>query len=253
MEDVGGYIKLFRKFSKWEWYDDINTKVLFIHLLISANWKEGKWHGVVVPKGTLITSINKLSVETKLSVKKVRVALNHLKTTNEVAIKTTNTYTAITIIKYSDYQLVDNKVAIDVASKEENEGQGEGKQRATIEELKNLKKEPKDILSCSTIVDYLNLKASSKFKYTTASTHQSINARLEEGYTIGDFKKVIDIKSDEWLGTEMQKYLCPTTLFRPGNFEKYLNQKEVKKKNGTDERTTTKNGRTYDRYGFEIL
>ena len=56
-----------------------------------------------------------------------------------------------------------------------------------------------------------------------------MRARIAEGYTVDDFKKVIDIKAEEWLGTEMDKYLNPSTLFRPSNFEKYLNQVPIKK------------------------
>ena len=44
-----------------------------------------------------------------------------------------------------------------------------------------------------------------------------------------DFKLVIDKKCKEWIGTEFEKYLTPETLFRPSNFEKYLNQNIVKK------------------------
>ena len=46
-----------------------------------------------------------------------------------------------------------------------------------------------------------------------------------------DFKLVIDKKCKEWIGTEFEKYLTPETLFRPSNFEKYLNQNITEKKN----------------------
>lgn len=82
------------------------------------------------------------------------------------------------------------------------------------------------------IIDYLNNKCNTKYKVSTKSTLQSINARLNDGYTLEDFKTVIDKKCDEWMGTEMEKYLTPDTLFRPSNFEKYLNQKIVKKSCG---------------------
>lgn len=78
------------------------------------------------------------------------------------------------------------------------------------------------------IINYLNNKLNTKYKSNTKSTKEKINARLNEGYVLDDFIAVIDKKTNEWLGTEMEKYLRPETLF--GNkFESYLNQKETKK------------------------
>lgn len=82
------------------------------------------------------------------------------------------------------------------------------------------------------IVAYLNEKTGSNYRPGTEATKQLIRARLKEGNTVDDFKKVIDIKTAEWLGTEQEKYLRPITLFSPSKFESYLNQK---KKGKTDE------------------
>lgn len=75
------------------------------------------------------------------------------------------------------------------------------------------------------IVDYLNEKANSSYKPTTRKTKDLIKVRFKEGFTLDDFKKVIDNKTAEWLNDpNMSKYLRPETLF--GNkFESYLNQK----------------------------
>lgn len=85
------------------------------------------------------------------------------------------------------------------------------------------------------IINYLNDKTNSHYKSSTSSTQKSIIARFKEGYTLDDFTKVIDTKCDDWLGTDYEKYLNPSTLFRPTNFEKYLNQKN-KKKSSTKEK-----------------
>ena len=58
-------------------------------------------------------------------------------------------------------------------------------------------------------------------------------ARLNEGYSLDDFKQVIEKKVNEWKGTEMEKYLRPETLFGT-KFENYLNQKIAKKKQAED-------------------
>ena len=74
------------------------------------------------------------------------------------------------------------------------------------------------------IIDYLNLKTKQHYKATTPKTRTLIKARLNEKFTIEDFKKVIDIKTEEWLNNDMAKYLRPETLFGT-KFESYLNQK----------------------------
>lgn len=75
------------------------------------------------------------------------------------------------------------------------------------------------------IIDYFNSKCGTKYTYKNKNYNSQINARLEEGFTVDDFKTVIDKKYDEWHNTESEKYLTPDTLFRPSKFEKYLNQK----------------------------
>lgn len=77
------------------------------------------------------------------------------------------------------------------------------------------------------IINYLNLKTNSSYKYTTKATQQKINARLNEGYILDDFIDVIDKKYNEWIGTEFERYMNPDTLFGT-KFEKYLNQKTTK-------------------------
>ena len=79
------------------------------------------------------------------------------------------------------------------------------------------------------IIDYLNNKANTKYKYTSDKTRKYIHARLGEGFTIEDFKTVIDKKCAEWLNTEWEKFLRPETLFGT-KFEGYLNQNTAEKK-----------------------
>ena len=79
----------------------------------------------------------------------------------------------------------------------------------------------------SLVIDYLNRKASTNYRSTTKNTQSFINARLKEGYTVEDFKKVIDSKSKEWLNTDFEKYLRPATLFGT-KFENYLNEANKK-------------------------
>ena len=84
------------------------------------------------------------------------------------------------------------------------------------------------------IVDYLNQKAGTNYKASSKKTKTLIHARLEEGFTQDDFVTVIDKKCTEWLGTDMEKYLRPETLFGT-KFEGYLNAKVTPTKpNGSE-------------------
>lgn len=93
----------------------------------------------------------------------------------------------------------------------------------------NLNKELNNIYKEA--IDYLNQKAGTKYKSSSKNTTKHIKARLNDGYTLEDFKTVIDKKCSEWLNTDMEKYLCPDTLFG-SKFEKYLNQKIIHKNIG---------------------
>ena len=72
------------------------------------------------------------------------------------------------------------------------------------------------------IVEYLNEQLGTSYRSNTNATRKHIIARLKEGYTVEDFKKVIDLKIKEWRNTDMSKYLRPETLFG-AKFESYLN------------------------------
>lgn len=87
----------------------------------------------------------------------------------------------------------------------------------------------------SPVVEYLNLKAKTKYRPTTSKTQTLIRARVAEGFTLEDFKTVIDKQCDQWLKTDMEKYLRPETLFGP-KFEGYLNANNTRK-GGNNETT----------------
>lgn len=78
-------------------------------------------------------------------------------------------------------------------------------------------------------IAYLNQKANRNYKFIEKST-KLVKARFNEGFTLDDFKHVIEVKTDEWINdNNMSKYLRPETLFGT-KFEGYLNQKNTKKK-----------------------
>ena len=134
---MGGHIKIDRKILEWEWYNDINTCRLFIHLLLKANWKDGRFQGTEVPRGSLVTSYNSLSKQTGLSVQNVRTAIKHLILTGEITSKQQAKFTVITVKNYDKYQL-DNRVTNNLLT--ENQ-QASNKLLTTIEEGKKVRRE----------------------------------------------------------------------------------------------------------------
>ena len=97
---LNGYIKLYRQMLDWGWYDDTNTKVVFLHLLLTANFKDTEWHGIQLKRGDVVTSIPSLATALKLSEQNVRTALKHLKLTGEVTDRTHSKFRIISIKNY---------------------------------------------------------------------------------------------------------------------------------------------------------
>ena len=104
MENLNGFIKIHRKLLKWEWYSNLNVRILFFHCLLKANHKSEKWQGIKINAGQFVTSFGHLAKESGLSVQQTRTALDKLKLTGEITNKTTSRYTIITIKNWNLYQ-----------------------------------------------------------------------------------------------------------------------------------------------------
>lgn len=101
---MDAWVKLYSKFKYWKWYKKQNVKDVFIHCLISANWKDSKFENVDVPRGSFVTSYKKMSEELGMSVQEVRTALRWLKSTQELTVTTYAKFTVISINNYQIYQ-----------------------------------------------------------------------------------------------------------------------------------------------------
>ena len=99
-----GWIKLYRKFDEWEWFNISEMVHLFIYLLLNANHEDGEWRGVAIKRGQVVTGLHKLHEKTKISFQTIRTCLSRLKKTGEINIQTTNQYSIITILNYESYQ-----------------------------------------------------------------------------------------------------------------------------------------------------
>ena len=103
-----GWIKLYRKFSEWEWFNISEMVHLYIYLLLNANHEEGKWRGATIKRGQIITGLHSLNKSTGISIRTLRTCLSRLKLTKEIDIETTNRFSVITICNYENYQCYNN-------------------------------------------------------------------------------------------------------------------------------------------------
>ena len=116
-----GYIKLHRKLLDWGWYKDPNTKAVFLHLLLTANFTESEYMGVKIYPGQTVIGCKALAKALGMSEQNIRTALTHLKSTNEITIKVTNKFSVVTIVGWEKYQVDESKVTSKVTSKLTND------------------------------------------------------------------------------------------------------------------------------------
>lgn len=214
---MGNFIKIDRKMLEWEWWQDINTSRLFLFMLLSAYWKDGRYKGVEIPRGSFPASTAALAKATSLTENEIRTAVKHLKSTGEITNRNHGKYTVFTVVKYNEYQENYNQNA--------NRMQTVDNQitNTILKEDKNEKKRKKDNIPYAEVISYLNEKAGTKFKSDSSNTQRFIKARFSDGFTLEDFKKVIDTMCEKWKSNEkMKQYLRPQTLFGT-KFESYLN------------------------------
>ena len=175
-------------------------------------------------------TVNQLVVNSdkrlNLTTQKVRTILKKLEKEGYIELLTSGSKGKESTLKITiKQQLFNNNVTNISEQLQQVEG---GKQQQSNNNVTTLsKKKEKDNNIYSLVIDYLNKKANTNYRPTTKNTQSFINARVKEGYTVEDFKKVIDSKSREWLGTDFEKYLRPATLFG-SKFENYLNEANKK-------------------------
>ena len=152
---MSGYIKLHRKFLQWGWFDDRNTRDVFLYLLLTANWQENEWQGVTVMPGQVIVGRKKMAAALHLTENEIRTALAHLKQTGEIRTQTTNRWTLVTIENWALYQSDDDTSHQQTT----NESPTNHQQITTNEEVKNIRNKDNthvELLPYDEIVDAWN-------------------------------------------------------------------------------------------------
>ena len=173
--------------------------------------------------GQLVASSDKVL---GLTTQKVRTILKNLEKKGYIEFLTSGSKGKESTLKITiKQQLFNNNVTNKSEQLQQVEG---GKQQQSNNNVTTLSKKKENNNNIySLVIDYLNKKANTNYRPTTKNTQSFINARVKEGYTVEDFKKVIDSKSKEWLNTDFEKYLRPATLFGT-KFENYLNEANKK-------------------------
>lgn len=118
---MDGWIKLHRQILDWEWKQDRNCFVLFVHLLLCACFKPTKWAGQNLGVGQYACSVRRLANDTGLSVSEVRGALKKLCATGELSTKTTNKFTIITIVNFGFFQNISEENNKQIADQTQTE------------------------------------------------------------------------------------------------------------------------------------
>ena len=169
---------------EWEWYQNINTCRLFIHMLLKANWRDGNFEGKVIPRGSFVSSLPKLADETALTIREIRTAISHLKSTGEVTCKAYSKFTVFTVNNYSLYQTSDTQNDIQATDKRHSNDI----LTTTIEEKKEIKNIKKD-----------NDKSLSKKSFRPPSVDEVREYCLERGNGI-DAQAFVDFyESKGWM------------------------------------------------------
>ena len=134
MPRLNGYVKLNRNLLDWRWYRDANTIRVFLHLLLSANFKDQPFENIIVRRGEVATSYGAIAEALHISARQARTAVTHLKVSGTVSVKQYSKFQVISIISWDLYQCA-------VSGTEAVKSQAEVSQKSTNEESKESKKD----------------------------------------------------------------------------------------------------------------
>ena len=136
-----GFIKLHRSLIDWEWHDSPSMLTVFVHCLLMANWKDGRYHGQPVPRGSFVTSYEHLAQKTGLARSTIYKAVHRLAETGEIAIEQKHSYTLIKVRNYAVFQQSEDETGNTERTQREHKANTARTQREPIEERKKERRE----------------------------------------------------------------------------------------------------------------
>ncbi len=245
-----GYIKSYRKmFDNPVVTKDAEHLAVWIYLLHYATHTgyDILFGGerITLKPGQLITSRGSIARKLSVSESKVQRILKTFEIEQQIEQVMDNRSRLISLINWGKYQNIEQQSEQQVnsnrtASEQQvnthnnvyindsiNDGTNDNNENTNNTLSGKPDKYPAEVYQ--DIINYLNLKTDKNFRWRTNETIRLINGRLDDGYVFDDFKQVIDVKVADWKNdNQMNKFLRPSTLFRPSNFESYLNEKKSK-------------------------
>lgn len=188
MNEINGFIKLYRSVLDWEWFNDNNTFRLFIYCLLKANYSDTKWRGIDIDKGSFITSYNRLSLQTGLTLQQVRTSLHKLVMTGEITHESHTKYSVIKVNNYHLYQDSNKQNDKQTNKQVTNKQQTNNKQITTDKEKKKeIKKEEKNKYEDAV--------------FLTQEEHQKLVEKLGKTLTQEFIERL-----DEYIGSKGKQY-----------------------------------------------
>ena len=199
---MDGWIKLYRRFLTWQWFNKAEMVQIFVYILLSASHKDHGWQNIIVRRGEFPTSVDSISRATGLTIQQVRTCLSRLERTGEITRKSTNKFTIISVCNFDDYQLEEETEQQTNNKQSTNNQQTNNNQTTTLKEWKESKKGK-------------NGENIDKTTRTTSSKNL-INAHAREGFSLS-------MLTDEEAAAERREYyrifwlnnaLCPSLQAR---------------------------------------
>jgi len=225
---MNGFIKLFNSFLDWEWYTHQNTKAVFIHILLKANYKPKRWQGITIERGQFVTSLKKLSEELGLNIGQIRAALNNIQTSKEITRKTTNKYTIITVCKYDSYQ------SYTQANNTQNDTQTTRKTTNQQQQLKNIKNKEKNnkkekrkilIAELPPEIDPIDARQNTALPFDLVTANKTLN-NLDRAEIMQTYKNIFgaEVTADQY--TRALNTFCTVGV---ATYQKYKGIRTVEK------------------------
>lgn len=136
-----GFVKLNRSILEWEWFQDSNAVHVLVYLLAAVNRLPGRWQGIDIAPGSIVTSRAKISAATGMSEKQVRLALDKLEQCGTITRDGAGKGQLVTLVKWAEYQIDTQREGRETGRERAGRGPDEGRERATILEGEKLRRE----------------------------------------------------------------------------------------------------------------
>lgn len=139
MDRASGFIKLHRKITEWGWYSDSIAKDVFLHILLTASFKESEYRGYQIHPGQAVIGRKKMADELGYSEQQIRTALKKLESTGEISLLPTNRFTIATVENWESYQCDNEEINQQITNNQPTDNQQITNNQPHLKNVKNVK------------------------------------------------------------------------------------------------------------------